>query len=105
VKFRLRVHGEDTNANPVAGDNVTLAFNNNPGSSTLSVTTNPVATNASGNAVFAGVSWNKLATNYSLKATDSSGVPLNVTGNSFNIIAGAPASLSFTTQPAAASNI
>ena len=95
----LTVHVQDGSANPVAADNVTLAFNNNPGSSTLSVTTNPVATNASGDAVFVGVSLNKVGTSYSLKATDSSGVPLNVTGNSFNIVAGAAASISFTTEP------
>jgi len=101
----LAAHVQDTNGNPVAGDNVTLAFNNNPGSSTLSVTANPVATNASGDAVFAGVSLNKIGASYSFKATDSSGTPLSVTGHAFNIIAGAATSISFTTQPAAASNI
>ncbi|HXR63841.1 MAG TPA: hypothetical protein VN720_09915 [Rudaea sp.] len=95
----LTAHVQDTNANPVSGDNVTLAFNNNAGSSTLSVTANPVATNASGDAVFAGVSLNKVGTNYSLKATDSSASPLSVTGNAFNIIAGAAASISFATPP------
>ena len=76
----LTVHVQDASANPIAGDNVTLAFNSNPGSSTLSVTTNPVATNASGDAVFAGVSLNKIGTSYALKATDSSGSPLSITG-------------------------
>ncbi|HEY2396379.1 MAG TPA: hypothetical protein VGH81_10440, partial [Rudaea sp.] len=76
----LTAHVQDANANPVSGDNVTLAFNSNPGSSTLSVTTNPVATNASGDAAFAGVSLNKIGTNYALKVTDSSASPLSLTG-------------------------
>jgi hypothetical protein len=96
----LTAHVQDTNANPVAGDNVTLAFGNNAGGSTLSVTANPVATNASGNAAFAGVSLDKATAGYALKVTDSSGSPLTITGHAFNIVAGVATQLAFTTQPA-----
>jgi ribosome maturation factor RimP len=98
-------HLQDANANAISGDNITLSIATNPGTSTLSVTTNPVATDSSGDAAFAGVSLNKIGTGYALKVT-STGAPTQMTtSNSFNIIAGAPASLTFTTQPAASSSI
>ena len=88
----------DSSGNPVSGDSVTLAIGNNPGSSTLSVTTNPVTTDASGNATFNGLSLNKVGTGYTL--TVSNATPLTATSNSFNIVAGAATQLVFTTQPA-----
>jgi len=100
----LVAHVQDANANPVAGHSVSLAFGANPGSATLSVTANPVATDASGNATFGNVSLNKVASGYTLKATDNT-TPLNVTGNSFNIVAGTASSITFSTQPAANANV
>lgn len=96
----ITAHVQDTNANPVSGDNVTLAIANNAGSSTLSVTTNPVATNASGNATFVAVSLNKVGSAYTLKVTDSIGSTHSSTSNAFKIIAGVATQLAFTTQPA-----
>ena len=88
----------DSGGNPISGDSVTLAIGNNPGSSTLSVTTNPVTTDASGNASFSNLSLNKAGTGYTLTASDAT--PLTATSNSFNIVAGAATQLVFTTQPA-----
>ena len=92
-------HVQDAGANPVSGDNVTLAIANNPGGSTLSVTTNPVATNAAGNATFAGVSLNKIGSGYNLKVTDASTPALTINSNGFNITIGPPAAITFSTQP------
>jgi len=91
-------HVQDAAGNPIVGDNVTLAFGNNAGGSTLTVSANPVATDASGNATFAGVSLNKAATGYTLKVTEAVN-SLNVTSNAFDITAGAATQLVFTTQP------
>lgn len=88
----------DSSGNPVSGNSVTLAIGSNPGGSTLSVTTNPVTTDSSGNATFNGLSLNKVGTGYTLTASDAT--PLTATSNSFNIVAGAATQLVFTTQPA-----
>ena len=100
----LVAHVQDAAGNPVSGQSVTLSLNANPGASTLSVGGNPVSTDASGNATFASVSLNKIGTGYAFKATDTT-TPLSVTGNAFNIVAGAPAAIAFTTQPASNSNV
>ena len=89
---------QDGFGNPVLGDNITLSIGVNPGGSALSVTTNPVATDNTGTATFAGVSLDKVGTNYQLQVTDSSATPLTALSNAFNIIPGAP-TLVFTTQP------
>jgi hypothetical protein len=83
--------------NAVSGDNVTLTIGNNCCGATLSVTTNPVATDASGHAAFASVSLDKVGTGYTLVATEANA--LNATSNVFNIVAGAATQLVFTTQP------
>ena len=96
----LVAHVVDGGGNPVPGQSITLSILNNPGSSTLSVTTNPVATNASGDATFANVSLNKVGTGYTLKATDTTTPAATpAASNAFNIVAGAATKLVFTTQP------
>jgi hypothetical protein len=96
----LVAHVVDVAGNAVANENITLSILNNSGSSTLSVTTNPVATNASGDASFANVSLNKVGTGYTLKATDgTTPAATPATSNAFNIVAGVATKLVFTTQP------
>src|SRR5581483_379844 len=94
----ITAHVADGSGNPVASQNVQLTIGTNPGGASLAVTTNPVNTDGSGNATFSGVSLDKLGTGYTLVATDNT-TPLNVTSNSFNIVAGAPAQLLFLQQP------
>jgi len=95
----LIAHVSDAGGNAVANQNVSLVIANNPGSATLSVTGNPVATNTFGDAHFDGVSLNKVGTGYTLKVTDNSVAALSTTGNAFNIVAGPPTQLSFVQQP------
>jgi len=94
----LIAHVQDSKGNPVANDSVTLAFANNAGSSTLSVLSDPVVTDGAGNAAFANVSLDKAHSGYSLKVTEAAKAH-SATSNAFNIVAGAPAQLAFTTQP------
>jgi hypothetical protein len=89
---------QDSQGNAIVGDNVTLAIGTNAGSGTLSVTTNPVATDSSGNATFSNVSLDKVGIGYTLTVTEATGAH-NATSNSFNIIPGLPTSIVFTTQP------
>jgi hypothetical protein len=99
-------HVVDVGGNPVSGQNIVLGILNNPGASTLSVTTNPVASDASGNATFAAVSLNKVGTAYTLSATDNTTpAATQATSNAFNIVAGAAKTVTFTTQPAQNSNV
>ena len=100
----LVAHVQDSHGNAVAGDNVTLAIANNPGSASLSVAANPVATDSSGNATFANASLDKIGSGYTLRATEATGSHA-ATGNAFNIVAAAPATISLTTQPATNSDI
>jgi Pro-kumamolisin, activation domain len=103
VTIPLVAHVVDTGGNAVSGQNITLSIGNNAGSSTMSVTTNPVSTNSVGDATFAGVSLNKIGTGYTLVAANSTTPAASAaTSNAFNIVAGAPASVSFTTQPSSA---
>lgn len=92
-------HLQDANANPIAGDDITLAFSANPGSSTLSVTANPVATDASGDATFDGVSLDKIGASYALKATSTGAPAQTAFTNAFDIVAGDAATISFATEP------
>jgi hypothetical protein len=94
----LVAHVQDNHGNSVASDNVTLAIGTNAGGGTLSVTANPVATDSSGNATFANVALDKIGTGYTLTVTEATNSH-NATSNAFNIVAGAPAQLVFTTQP------
>lgn len=102
----LAAHVTDAGGNPVPGQNILLAIGNNPGGSTLSVQTNPVSTNSSGNATFANVALDKVGTGYTLTATDST-TPAATPGtsNAFNVVAGAAKTVTFTTQPTSSSNI
>ena len=52
---------KDSHGNAIGGDSVTLAIANNAGGAALSVTTNPVSTDSSGKATFAGVYWTRSA--------------------------------------------
>ncbi len=74
---------------------VTIAIANNPGGGTLSGTTSVAAVN--GVATFSNLSINKSGVGYTLTAT-SSGL-LDATSTSFNINAGAPATLVFVQEP------
>ena len=94
----LAAQVKDGFGNAIAGDNVTLAFASNPGGATLMVSTNPVATNSSGIATFNNVSLGKAGSGYALKATEANALR-NITSNAFNIVAGIPVQLVFTTQP------
>ncbi len=106
VGIPLVAHVVDAGGNPILGQNIALSILNNPGTSTLSVTTNPVGTNASGDATFSSVSLNKAGTGYTLKATDNSTPAATAaTSNAFNIVASAAKTVTFTTQPALNSNI
>ncbi len=88
---------QDSLGNTVTGNtsSVTLAILNNPGSGTLTCTTNPV-TAVAGVATFAGCRINKVGTGYTLRATD--GALTAATSSSFDITAGPPAKLAFSTQ-------
>ena len=96
--FSVAAQVKDSTGNVIAGDSVTLAVANNPGSSTLAVTTNPLVTNSSGSVTFSGVSLNKAGSGYTFKVTEATGAN-TATSNAFNIVPGAPAKLVFTTQP------
>jgi hypothetical protein len=102
----LVAHVADAAGNAVSGQSVLLGISNNPGSSTLSVSANPVPTNASGDATFSSLSLNKIGTGYTLHASDSTTPGATAaTSNAFNIIAGSPAIVTLTTQPSAGQNI
>jgi hypothetical protein len=93
----VAVNVQDAFGNPVTNDSVTLGLNANPGSSTLTVATNPVSTDTDGNATFSGVSLDKAGIGYSFSASD--GIATTAVSNSFNVVAGAAATMSFSTQP------
>jgi hypothetical protein len=88
---------ENVDGNAVTSDTspVTLSIQTNPGSGTLSTCSAPTV---AGVATFSGCQIDKAATGYALTATDSTD-SLSATSSTFNISAGAPAQLVFTTQP------
>ena len=94
-----KVSVEDQFNNVVTTDNtdqVTLAIGTNPGTGTLSCTTNPL-TVVAGVANFAGCKIDQAGNGYTLTAT--SGSLTSATSNPFNITIGAAAKLAFTVQP------
>ena len=99
--INLVVQVQDASGNVVTTDTsaVTIAIGTNPGLSTLSgtTTTNAVA----GVATFTGLglSLNKVGTGYTLVASDANPAVTSATSNTFNIVAGAAASLQFVQQP------
>jgi hypothetical protein len=95
---------KDSNGNAISGDSVTLAIGTNAGGATLSVTVNPLPTDSSGNVIYTNVSLDKAGSGYTLKVTEATG-SLSATSNAFNIVAGAPATITFNTQPTGGSNI
>jgi len=102
--FSVSVAVQDSDGNTVttgtgSTDSVTLAIKNNPGGGVLSCTNNGGLTvsAAGGVASFTGCAITKVGTGYTLTATDNTRTltaPANA--NSFNIIAGAAAGLTFT---------
>jgi hypothetical protein len=105
VTIPLVAHVVDAAGNAVSGQAIALAFGNNPGASTLSVTANPVTSNSSGDASFANVSLNKVANGYTLTATDNTTpAATHATSNAFNIIAAAPFSIAFINAPSSGQN-
>src|SRR5437016_2959244 len=93
----VQVTALDPAGNPVSGftGNVTVAFGNNPGGSTLSGTTTVAAVN--GVATFGDLSANKTSTGYWLRAT-ATGLSA-ATSSDFAIISGPATQLVFGTQP------
>lgn len=89
---------QDAGGNIVTGASasITLAIGDNPGSGTLSATTNPMST-VNGVAPFAGVSIDKIGTGYTLVAS-AAGFP-DDTSSSFNVTLGAPVRVRFAIQP------
>jgi subtilase family serine protease len=83
------------NTVPTDTSNVTLTIGVNPGHGTLSGTLTVTA--VGGLATFGGLSIDQVGTGYILAASDGS--LTGATSNPFNITAGAPAQLAFTTQP------
>lgn len=93
------VHSEDQYGNARSGDSVTLSIKPGTGTSgaTVGCTTNPVATNGSGNATFASCDIDVAGTGYRLLAAASG--TTSGESNLFNVAAGAATKLFFTTQP------
>jgi hypothetical protein len=89
---------QDTFGNTVTTDSssVTLAIGTNPGSGTLTCTSNPRAA-SSGVATFAGCTIDKAGNGYTLTAVD--GALTSATSNTFNITVGPATQLAFTQQP------
>ena len=90
----VQVAVEDTYGNPESADNtttVTLGIDSNPGSGTLTCAGGDTSTVSAGVATFS-CSINKVGNGYTLSAT-SSPAHGTVVSNGFNIVAGAPASI------------
>ena len=92
------VHSADQFANLRVGDSIALAIKAGTGTAgaVLACTTNPVVTNGSGDAAFAGCDINLAGTGYVLRATTGSS---GADSNAFNITAGAATKLAFFGQP------
>lgn len=82
--------------NPRIGATVTLSISTAVGSGTLTCTTNPVTTNSSGSATFAGCKIDKVGT-YTLRAYDGM---YSSNSNSIVVTVGPASALAFTTYPA-----
>jgi hypothetical protein len=93
------VHSEDQFGNDRPGDPVSLAITpgTGAGGAALTCTTNPVATNASGNASFAGCRIDRAAINYRLRATVAGDTE---DSNLLNVAVGPAHHLAFTAHPA-----
>ena len=92
----IKVEFRDANENLVSSTaNVTLAINNNPGTSTLSGTLIQAA--VAGVATFSDISLDKVGTAYTLDASTSG--QTTITSSAFNITGGAIDHISFNVQP------
>ncbi len=93
---------EDANGNTVTTDQsaVTLAITPGTGGGALTCSGGLTATASAGVATFSGCSISKSGSGFTLTATDGS--LTSAVSASFNIVAGAPAQLSFTTSPGGA---
>jgi hypothetical protein len=93
------VHTEDQYGNARTGDSVAISIKPGTGTpgATVTCTTNPVVTNGSGNATFAGCDIDVAGAGYRLLAAAAG----NTSGESnlFNITAGAASKLFYLTQP------
>jgi len=104
--FTVTVAIVDSADNTVTSDNtddVTLAIDNNPSEGVLSCTNNGDLTVqvVAGLAHFTGCSITATGTDYTLTASSNAAGPLTAPGNanSFNIVAGNPSQLVYTTAP------
>jgi hypothetical protein len=93
------VHSEDMYSNARVGDAITISIKPGTGTAgaTVDCTTNPVATDGSGNATFAGCDIDVAGTGYRLLASTPGGT--SGESNLFNITAGAATKLFFFAQP------
>src|SRR5207237_1085950 len=94
----ITVQVQDAFANNVAGIDVTIAIDSNPGSGTLSGTTLATA-DAGGVATFSGLSIDKAGTGYTLLASTTTAFADSAP---FDITAAAPSSATFVQGPASA---
>jgi hypothetical protein len=94
------VHSQDQFGHARSGDSITLSLKPGAGTSgaALTCTTNPVTTNAGGNASFTGCAVNLAGTGYQIRA-DTAGAA-SADGAVFNIGVGPAAKLAFTSYPA-----
>ncbi|HXD82953.1 MAG TPA: carboxypeptidase-like regulatory domain-containing protein [Rudaea sp.] len=101
--FAATVSVQDASGNVVTTDNsnVTIALAGGTLGANLAGTLTVQAVN--GVATFSGLSVDKAGTGYTLHATDAGLTPAD--SSAFNIVAGAAAAISFTTQPATNANV
>ena len=92
------VTSQDRFTNKRESDSITLAIKNATGTEGFSCTTNPLSTNASGVAAFAGCKINKAGTGYQLRATATGATAVDSTA--ISVDPGAANQIGFATQPA-----
>ena len=92
------VTSQDRFTNKRESDSITLAIKNAAGTEGFSCTTNPLSTNASGVAAFAGCKINKAGTGYQLRATATGATAVDSTA--ISVDPGAANQIGFATQPA-----
>ncbi|MCB0220693.1 MAG: hypothetical protein KDH09_13420, partial [Chrysiogenetes bacterium] len=88
------VDAADAFGNPVAGENIVLSIQTNPGTGTLRATNTTVSTSAGGTATFGGVGIDKVGSGYVLRATHMATMT-TADSASFNIVPGPVYSISF----------
>ena len=101
--FTATVTVQDASGNTMTSDNSNVALALAGGTSGANLSGTLIVQAVNGVAAFSGLSVDKAGTGYTLHATDGSLTPAD--SNSFNIVAGAAAAISFTTQPATNANV